>query len=61
MSKPNEVEVFYRGLAMLGILQCGGYTHDEVPELAKDLARRMMEDPPTRGIVAVKPRKPNRK
>ena len=59
----TEIEVFYRGMAMLGMLQCGGWTHEEIPALAKELASRMMEDSePEVGLAAVKPkRKYNRK
>ena len=59
----TEIEVFYRGMAMLGMLQCGGWSHEEIPDLAKDMARRMMEDSTAEvGLAAVKPkRKYNRK
>lgn len=60
MKETNEIEVFYRGLAMLGMLM-QGCDYENVPDLAKDLASRMMEDSPTKGIVAVKQRKYNRK
>ena len=53
----NEVEIFYRGLAMLGYLSQGGYTPDEVSVLAKSMAKRMLEEPVKEaGIVAVKRR-----
>ena len=58
----TEIEVFYRGLAMLGMLM-QGCEYEAVPELAKDLARRMLEDSTEEsGLAAVKPkRKYNRK
>lgn len=58
----TEIEVFYRGLAMLGLIMLGE-EHDELPTLAKDLARRMLEDSSDEvGLAAVKPkRKYNRK
>lgn len=60
MSDNKEVEIFYRGLAMLGMIIIGE-EHSDIPTLAKDLASRMMEDSPAKGITAVKPRKYNRK
>ena len=60
MNETNEIEVFYRGLAMLGMLM-QGCDYENVPDLAKDLASRMMEDLPKSGIVAVKPRRQTRK
>ena len=60
MNEGKEIEVFYRGLAMLGMLM-QGCDYESVPDLAKDLASRMMEDSPKAGIVAAKPRKYNRK
>lgn len=60
MQQNKEVEVFYRGLAMLGMLM-QGCDYENVPDLAKDLASRMMDDSPKTGIVAVKPRRQNRK
>lgn len=61
MKETNEIEVFYRGLALAGLLAGGLEKPEDCPELAKDLASRMMEDSPKAGIVAVKPRKYNRK
>jgi hypothetical protein len=60
MQNVKEIEVFYRGLAMLGMVIVGE-EHEEIPELAKALASRMMEDSPAKGIVAAKPRKYTRK
>ena len=54
----TEIEVFYRGMAMLGMLQCGGWTHEEIPALAKELASRMMEDSTEEGgLAAIKPKR----
>lgn len=60
MKETNEIEIFYRGLAMLGMLM-QGCEYENIPDLAKDLASRMMENSPRSGIVAVKPRKYSRK
>ena len=58
----TEIEVFYRGLAMLGLLM-QGCEYENVPDFAKDLAKRMLEDSSDEiGLAAVKPkRKYNRK
>jgi hypothetical protein len=61
MNNTNEIEVFYRGMALIGLLASGFPNNEELPEVAKDLASRMMEDSPKAGIVAIKPRKYNRK
>jgi hypothetical protein len=60
MQKLNEIEVFYRGMAMVGLI-IQGVEEEDIPDIAKSLASRMMEDSPTKGIVAVKPRKYTRK
>ena len=60
MNETNEIEIFYRGMAMLGMVIVGE-EHSDIPTLAKDLASRMMEDSPKTGIVAVKPRRQPRK
>lgn len=52
----TEIEVFYRGLAMLGMLM-QGCEYENVPDLAKDLARRMMDDSTEGGLAAVKPKR----
>ena len=58
----TETEVFYRGMAMVGLIM-RGEEDDDIPTLAKSLANRMMEDSePEVGLAAVKPkRKYNRK
>lgn len=58
----TEIEVFYRGMAMIGLIM-RGEEDDDIPTLAKSLANRMMEDSePEVGLAAVKPkRKYNRK
>lgn len=63
MQRVSEVEIFYRGLALAGLLAGGLERVEDCPELAKDLAKRMLEDPPSNlGITAIKPkRKYNRK
>ena len=65
MSNSNditEIEIFYRGMAMVGLLT-GGWDLEAVPDLAKNLASRMMEDSSDElGLAAIKPkRKYNRK
>ena len=47
-----EIGVIYSGVAMLGLLINGGYTLEEIPSMAKVLAKGMMieED----GILAIK-------
>ena len=59
----TEIEVFYRGMALIGLLSGGFPNNEELPEVAKDLARRMLEDSSDEGgLAAVKPkRKYNRK
>lgn len=61
MNETSEIEVFYRGMAMVGLLMSGKWEETQIPLLAKDLASRMMDDSPKAGIVAAKPRKYNRK
>lgn len=57
----TEIEVLYRAAALMGLLAGGGEL-DVVPDLAKDLARRMMDDSTEGGLAAIKPkRKYNRK
>ena len=59
----TEIEVFYRGLALAGLLAGGLEKPEDCPDLTKDLAKRMLEDSePEVGLAAVKPkRKYNRK
>lgn len=52
------LEALYAGFAMVGYLMNGGYTAEEIPGLAKRMAKRMLEEEPDEGgIVAIKPRK----
>lgn len=60
MNEPNEIEVFYRGMAMLGLV-IQGVDEEDIPEIAKRLANHMMDNPKAAGIVAVKPKKYTRK
>jgi hypothetical protein len=54
----TETEVFYRGMALVGFLCNGDYSTEAIPELAKDLARRMMEDSTDEGgLAAIKPKR----
>ena len=51
----NEyLERLYRGFALAGLLMNGHYTLEEIPNLAKRLAKTMMKESPITGIVAVK-------
>ena len=53
----TETEVFYRGMAMVGLLMRGEMEYD-IPSLAKSLARRMMEDSTDEGgLAAIKPKR----
>ena len=53
----TETEVFYRGLAMMGLV-VQGWDLEAVPDLAKSLARRMMEDSTSEGgLAAIKPKR----
>ena len=53
----TEIEVFYRGLAMMGLV-VQGWDLEAVPDLAKSLARRMMEDSTSEGgLAAIKPKR----
>ena len=53
----TEIEVFYRGLAMMGLV-VQGWDLEAVPDLAKSLARRMMEDSTDEGgLAAIKPKR----
>ena len=58
----TEIEVLYRAAALMGLL-AGGCELDVVPDLAKNVASRMMEDSSDElGLAAIKPkRKYNRK
>jgi len=52
------LEALYAGFAMAGYLMNGDYTAEEIPGLAKRMAKRMLEEEPDEGgIVAIKPRK----
>ena len=58
----TEIEVLYRAAALMGLLAGGLEDPQSTPELAKDLARRMMDDSTESGLAAIKPkRKYNRK
>lgn len=53
----TETEVFYRGMAMVGLIM-RGEVEDDIPALAKSLARRMMEDSTEEGgLAAIKPKR----
>ena len=59
----TEIEVLYRAAALMGLLSGGFPNNEDLPDVAKDLARRMMDDSTEEtGLAAVKPkRKYNRK
>ena len=47
-----EMGVIYSGVAMLGLLINGGYAIEEIPSMAKALAKSMMTEED--GILAIK-------
>jgi hypothetical protein len=47
-----EMGVIYSGVAMLGLLINGGYAIEEIPSMAKTLAKSMMTEED--GILAIK-------
>ena len=47
-----EIGVIYSGVAMLGLLINGGYSPEEIPTIAKSLAKAMMAE--EEGILAIK-------
>jgi hypothetical protein len=52
------LEALYAGLALAGYLMNGDYSPEEIPVLAKRMAKRMLEEEPDEGgIVAIKSRK----
>jgi hypothetical protein len=52
------LEALYAGFALAGYLMNGDYSPEEIPGLAKRMAKRMLEEEPDEGgIVAIKPRK----
>lgn len=57
------LEALYAGMAMVGYLMNGDYSPDEIPTLAKKMAKSMMEDEAEEGegIVAIRKRKYVRK
>jgi hypothetical protein len=57
------LEALYAGFAMAGYLMNGDYSPEEIPALAKRMAKSMMEEEPEdgEGIVAIKKRKYVRK
>jgi hypothetical protein len=53
----EHLEAVYRGLAMVGYLVNGDYHPDEIPTLAKAMAKLMMEEPEEEaGLASVKKR-----
>lgn len=55
MDNRKEVEIFYRGLAMAGLLAGGWEDEASIVEVSKSLARKMMTDPKEDGIAAITP------
>lgn len=52
------LEALYAGFAMIGYLMNGDYSPEEIPGLAKRMARTMMENGENEGgIVGIKPRR----
>ena len=52
----TEIEVLYRAAALMGLL-AGGCELDAAPDLAKNLAGRMMIDSNEGGLAAIKPKR----
>ena len=50
----EHLEAVYAGLAMAGYIMNGNYQPNEIPTLAKVMAKLMMEDPEETGIASVK-------
>jgi len=50
-----EIGVIYSGVAMLGLLINGDYSLEEIPTMAKSLAKAMMTE--EEGILAIKPKR----
>jgi len=50
-----EIGVIYSGVAMLGLLINGDYSPEEIPTIAKSLAKSMMAE--EEGILAIKPKR----
>ena len=50
-----EIGVIYSGVAMLGLLINGDYSLEEIPSMAKSLAKAMMVE--EEGILAIKPKR----
>jgi len=50
-----EIGVIYSGVAMLGLLLNGDYSLEEIPTMAKSLAKAMMTE--EEGILAIKPKR----
>jgi len=50
-----EIGVIYTGVAMLGLLINGDCSLEEIPTMAKSLAKAMMTE--EEGILAIKPKR----
>ena len=50
----EHLEAVYAGLAMAGYIMNGNYQPNEIPTLAKVMAKLMMDDPEETGIASVK-------
>ena len=55
MNDKEQLEAVYAGMAMMGFIIRGSPLHS-IPEDAKAMAKRMMEEPAT-GLPAIKKRK----
>ena len=58
MTDEEQLEAVYAGMAMMGFLIRGTPLHS-IPEEAKAMAKRMMEDEPTVGLPPIKRRRKN--
>jgi hypothetical protein len=50
----EHLEAVYAGLAMAGYIMNGNHQPNEIPTLAKAMAKLMMDDPEETGIASVK-------
>jgi len=54
MTDQEQLEAVYAGMAMLGFIINGDKELEDIPELSKKMARKMMEEPIKVGLPAIK-------
>jgi hypothetical protein len=57
MNDQEQLEAVYAGMAMIGFIINGDKALEDIPEMSKKMARKMMEEPTTVGLPAIKRRK----